>query len=243
MVWYIGTSGWSYAKWDRKFYPANLKAEEKLAHYSKYFSSVEVNASFYHHLGADTYRQWRAKVPSGFSFSVKLHRYLTQMKKLKIDDKARAERDWFFEEIQGLHDQLGVILIQLPPAFKRNLERLNNFLEAMPGGYPYAIEFRNDSWFDEEVAEVLDHKRVGVVVSHAPKWPYWLKATGNFVYARFHGKTELFRSAYDADTIKAWADAIMLLKKVEQPGWIFFNNTVQGHAVHNAQQLARLLAG
>ena len=121
MTWYFGTSGWSYKNWDRQFYPKDLPADQKLAHYAKTFSAVEVNTTFYHYLTKDTCRHWASLVPEGFRFSVKLHRYLTQMKKLKLDDKAKAARDRFFESLAELEARTGVILIQLPPSLKKTL--------------------------------------------------------------------------------------------------------------------------
>jgi uncharacterized protein YecE (DUF72 family) len=241
MAWYIGTSGWSYRNWNTQFYPKGLKAHEKLGYYSKHFSAVEVNASFYNLLARETYEQWRAQVPTDFNFAVKLHRYLTQMKKLKIDDKACEQRDHFFEAVAGLGSQLGVILIQLPPSLKKDIPKLETFLEAMPTDYRYAIEFRNDSWFDEETAEALKKHNVAVVISHSPEWPYWIISTADFSYARFHGKDELFTSPYSDKDLQDWANTLQSLQNGDQKGWIFFNNTDQGHAVENAKILERFL--
>jgi uncharacterized protein YecE (DUF72 family) len=241
MTWYIGTSGWSYRNWNTQFYPKGLKAHEKLGYYSRHFSAVEVNSSFYNLLARETYEQWRAQVPADFTFSVKLHRYLTQMKKLKIDDKACEQRDHFFEAVAGLGSQLGVILIQLPPSLKKDIPKLETFLEAMPTDYRYAIEFRNDSWFKEEVTEVLKKHNVAVVISHSPEWPYWIMPTADFIYARFHGKDELFTSPYADKDLKEWAATLQSLRPEDQKGWIFFNNTDQGHAVGNAKILERFL--
>jgi uncharacterized protein YecE (DUF72 family) len=241
MTWYFGTSGWSYKNWDRQFYPKDIPADQKLAHYAKTFSAVEVNTTFYHYLTRDTCRHWASLVPEGFRFSVKLHRYLTQMKKLKLDDKAKAARDRFFEGLAELEARTGVILIQLPPSLKKNLERLQAFLEALPSNYRYALEFRNGSWFDAEVASLLEQYQVGVVVSDSPEWACWQKATGGMVYARFHGRPELFKSPYEKADLQAWAQTLASLKAAEQPGWVFFNNTEQGHAVKNGEQLRALM--
>ncbi len=234
MAWYIGTSGWSYRNWNTRFYPKSLKAHEKLGYYSQYFSAVEVNSSFYNLLAQETYEQWRKQVPVDFTFVIKLHRYLTQMKKLKMDDKARKQRDQFFEGVSGLGTRLKVILIQLPPSLKKDIAKLETFLEAIPREYRYAIEFRNKSWFDEEVADVLKKHNVAAVISHAPQWPYWIMQTADFIYARFHGKFELFTSPYPESDLQEWAGTLQSLEYGDQKGWVFFNNTDQGHAVENA---------
>lgn len=241
MAWYIGTSGWSYRNWNTQFYPKGLKAHEKLGYYSKHFSAVEVNSSFYNLLARETYEQWREQVPTDFTFAVKMHRYLTQMKKLKIDDKAREQRDQFFVGVAGLGSQLGVILIQLPPSLKKDIEKIGEFLEAMPGDYRYAIEFRNESWFDEEVADVLKKHNVAAVISHSSEWPYWIMPTADFIYARFHGKNELFTSPYPEKDLQEWAETLQSLQPGDQKGWILFNNTDQGHAVQNALTLHKNL--
>ena len=239
--WYIGTSGWSYKNWDQKFYPKNVKGEEKLAHYSNHFNGVEINASFYRDIQPATYQKWKANVPESFAFAVKLNRYLTQMKKLKIDDQSRQRLDTFFEGVHNLGANLGAILIQLPPSFKKNIERMEAFLEQLPKGYRYAVEFRNDSWFDKETESLLSRYNTAFVISDSPEWPLHITNTADFLYMRFHGKEKLFVSQYKNEDLQDWAKTIKPFKDKPGNGYIFFNNTDKGYAIGNAEKIRQLI--
>ncbi len=239
--WFIGTSGWSYKNWDKKFYPPDLKAENKIAHYSKHFNATEVNASFYQNLDPETYQNWRQLVPADFSFTVKLNRYMTQMKKLKVDDQTKERLDQFFEGVKNLGDKLGCILIQLPPSLKKDPEKLGNFMEVLPGEYQYALEFRNNSWFDKETENLLKSFNAAFVISDSPKWPCHITTTADFIYVRFHGKEKLFISQYKEEDLESWAKTLYQFKESNKTGYCFFNNTDHGYAIGNAKKIRELL--
>lgn len=241
MNWLIGTSGWSYKNWDKEFYPKGVKGVDKIRHYSQHFNAVEINASFYNHIESSTYEKWAALVPENFEFVVKLHRYVTQMKKLKADDKLRESLDKFFESIQGLGKNCGPILIQLPPSLKKDLDKLGNFLELLPNEYRYAMEFRHASWFDQETEDLLHKHRTALIISHSPKWPMHITSTTDFIYLRFHGKEVLFVSAYEENDMKSWGKELNKLAGNTERGYIFYNNTDQGHAITNANQIKKYL--
>lgn len=240
-IWFIGTSGWSYKNWDKKFYPSDIKDEEKLAHYSQHFNAVEVNASFYRHLTTETYEKWNRLVPNDFAFVVKLHRYMTQMKKLKVDDKSREQLDQFFESIQPLGAKLKTILVQLPPSLKKDLVKLTHFLESLPQDYRYAFEFRDGSWFDKETKDLLQKHNIALVISDSPDWPSHVAATTDFSYIRFHGKEKLFVSQYKEEDLEKWAQKLNNLQKSVKTNYCFFNNTDQGYAIGNAKKIRELL--
>ncbi len=238
---FIGTSGWSYKNWDKKFYPPSIKQEDKLSHYSEHFNATEVNASFYRILDSKTYEHWHQLVPDNFVFAVKLNRYLTQMKKLKVDNAAQEKMDQFFEGVQKLGQNLAVILVQLPPSLQKNLDKLGNFLDKLPSAYRYAFEFRNKSWFDKETENLLKEYNAGLVISDSPQWEHRITTTASFLYARFHGKEKLFLSQYKEEDLEQWAKKLKQLQNNVDQCYCFFNNTDQGYAIGNAKKLRELL--
>ncbi|AGA89034.1 hypothetical protein Thimo_0159 [Thioflavicoccus mobilis 8321] len=129
--WHIGTSGWSYDHWVGPFYPADLPAEGRLAHYARRLASVEINGSFYGQPSPETLEGWQQVVPEDFVFAAKASRYITHMKKFK-DPEPGVSR--FLERMQRLGDRLGPILFQLPPRWRANPARLEAFLAALDGG-------------------------------------------------------------------------------------------------------------
>ena len=149
----IGCSGWQYKHWKGDFYPADLRTGEWFARYAATFDTVEINNSFYRLPEAHTFRSWRERAPAGFLFAVKASRFLTHMKKLK-DPEEPLQR--FFENAAPLGATLGPVLYQLPPRWPLDLERLRHFLGTLPKRVRHVIEFREPSWYAQEVLELLE---------------------------------------------------------------------------------------
>ncbi|MGZ6123556.1 MAG: DUF72 domain-containing protein [Myxococcales bacterium] len=152
---HLGTSGYAYGDWRGIFYPKGLPARQWLAHYARFFATVELNATFYRLPTAKAVDGWREGTPKGFLFAAKGSRYLTHMKRLK-DAGPGIER--YFELILRLGKKLSVVLWQLPPQMnKADPDRLALFLEALPRkGLRHAVEFRSPAWYVAEVCDVLD---------------------------------------------------------------------------------------
>ena len=140
----IGCSGWQSKHWRGNFYPAGLSATRWLEYYATHFDTVEINNSFYRLPEADTFAEWRRRVPPSFIYAVKASRYLTHMKKLK---EPGPPVSLFFSRARKLGHRLGPVLYQLPPRWPRNLERLETFLRALPKNSLHAIEFRDPTWY------------------------------------------------------------------------------------------------
>jgi uncharacterized protein YecE (DUF72 family) len=143
---YVGTSGWHYKHWVGTFYPKKVKSEKQFDFYEKHFHTVELNNSFYRLPKQKTFTQWRKNSRNNFLFSVKASRYITHQKKLK-DPKESVKK--FFQHVRYLREKLGPILFQLPPSWKVNVERLNEFLKILPKHLRYVFEFRNPTWYTQ----------------------------------------------------------------------------------------------
>ena len=236
----IGTSGWNYPHWKGAFYPDGLPAGDWLAYYAERFSSVEINATFYRLPDEATLDAWRDGVPSSFRFAVKASRYITHMKKLK-DPEASISR--FFARIERLGERLGPVLFQLPPRWGVNVERLEDFLRALPAGYRYAFEFRDESWWTDEVARLLtDHEAAWCIFDldrqTAPRW-----TTTDFVYLRLHGSDGPYQGSYDDNALQEWARLMSAWEGDGRNVHCYFDNDAEAQAPGDAQRLLECLAG
>lgn len=237
---YIGTSGWQYYHWYQKFYPQNLKSKDFLSFYAKEFNTVEVNTSFYHFTREKTFENWRSKVPKDFLFSIKLHRLFTHFRKLKLKTEDKKILKETINSYFALKENLGPILIQLPPSLKKDLKLLKNFFQVLDPfrKLKFAIEFRHSSWLEKDVYQFLKEKKVAFVISDSPRWKTDIKKTTDFVYLRFHGKPKIFASKYKKEELRDWAKKIKKLK----PKILFsyFNNDFEGYAVENAIEFKKI---
>lgn len=235
---YIGTSGWSYQDWKGGFYPKDLKKDDWLPYFSRQFNTVEINSSFYREIKPETYKTWKEKSEKDFLFTIKATRYLTHIKKLND-----ATEIWkrFIKGPDNLGKKLGPILVQLPPNFKANAEKLENFLKAASSDYKIAFEPRNKTWLIPEVFDILKKYNTALVISDTPEWPSREEITADFVYLRLHGPEGLYDSEYSEKQIKDWARKLKDWSKSVEYLFVYFNNDHEAKAVKNANQLIKFL--
>ncbi len=234
----IGTSGWSYNHWRDIFYPKDLAQAKWLEFYAKIFDTVEINSSFYHLPKPKTFSNWRARTPKNFLFSVKASRFITHVKKLK-DVKEPWKR--FINSAKELKERLGPILFQLSPNLKANIEKLENFISILPSKYRYTFEFRNESWFNKKIYEILEKNNISLCFADTPSYPYKEILTADFVYIRLHGHKKLYGSKYTNRELKIWANKIKKWMKEKKDVYVYFDNDACGYAVENAKTLLRML--
>jgi len=228
---YVGTSGWQYRHWRDRLYPKQVPQARWLEHYAERFRVVEVNNTFYRLPKRATFEHWLRQTPSGFTFALKLSRYLSHVKRLKDPDPIVAR---FLDAASGLGDKLGPLLLQLSPSHTADPERLDAALAAFPAGFRVAVEFRHTSWFNREIRKVLEHRdaalcladRGGVVT------PLW--RTTRWGYVRFHGGGASPPGCYGARNLASWASRIAELWPDRAEVFAFFNNDTHGCAVRDA---------
>ncbi len=235
---HIGTSGWSYDHWQGPFYPEGLALGNRLAHYAGYFSTVEINTSFYHLPAADVVDLWRNTVPADFVFSAKASRYITHMKKLKDPHETLPP---FLERIDRLGGRLGPILFQLPPHWHVDLPRLETFLESLDRRYRYAFEFRDPSWFDRNVLRLLERHAAAFCIYDLDGRLSPRHVTTDFVYVRLHGPGAPYEGSYDVRTLAGWAGAFSTWTRQGRAVYCYFDNDQRGYAALNALQLKGML--
>ena len=164
MRYYIGTSGYSYKEWKGHFYPEKIPAAEMLAFYGNKLTSVEINNTFYRLPRTSVMESWAAQVPDKFRFSVKASRRITHFKRLK---DVHEENQYLLRTAAAMGEKLGVVLYQLPPNLKKDMERLQPFLDILPDRMHCAFEFRHESWFEDDVFEALRAHNCALCVADA----------------------------------------------------------------------------
>jgi uncharacterized protein YecE (DUF72 family) len=235
---YIGTSGWVYKSWAKEFYPEDVPAKYQFQFYVTQFPSVEINATFYRLPTKNMVRGWRDKAPEGFRFSVKGSRYITHIKRLANLESSLSA---FTSRIEPLKGRTGPLLWQLPPSFKKDALRLERFLKRLPKKYRHAVEFRHESWFDDEVFALLRSRNAAHVAVSSLRIPMNLTVTADFLYIRFHGLEGGSAHDYTSRELEPWARFLRQQAAAGHDGYVYFNNDTNVRAPHNAMLLMELV--
>lgn len=237
---HVGTSGWHYDHWVGPFYPEKMDAAEFLAFYRRKFNTVEINNSFYNLPDEKTLAEWAGTASGNFVFSVKGSRYITHMKKLK-DSSEPVSR--FLERTSALGPKRGPVLFQLPPRWKRNLERLEEFLSRLPRGR-YVFEFRDPSWFGAETEALLKEYGASFCIYDLKGSLSPVAVTAGFVYIRLHGPSaEAYQGRYERQALSGWAGRMSSWARSELDVYCYFDNDQKGYAALNALELQEMLRG
>jgi uncharacterized protein YecE (DUF72 family) len=232
----IGTSGYLYKHWRGILYPEGLAQKNWLPLYARFFDTVEMNATFYRLPTPEAVARWRDIVPRSFTFAVKGSRYLTHMKRL-LDAGEGVRR--FYHPVVQLAGKLGPVLWQLPPHMKPDLDRLDHFLSRVPEGR-HALEFRDPAWYSEETCEVLERHGAAFCEHDNVKRPP-PRRTGGWRYVRFHGTTGKYSGRYGPDALRPFAEDLLDWAARGRDAFVYFNNDIGGHAVHDALALLHLI--
>ena len=238
----IGCSGWNYADWRGSFYPEKRCPTSRwLEFYAREFPTVEINSTFYRLASRDAVARWLTQTPDDFVFAPKISRFITHMKRL-TDMEGPVER--FYERIEPLVEspKFGPVLWQLPENFHRDTARLRYALENLPRGR-HAIEFRHQSWFVDEVYELLRLHDVALVFGDEPRRPAVqpFEMTSDFLFIRFHYGARGRGGNYSRGEIEEWAERIRDWAR-ERPVFAYYNNDWNAYAIRNARALTNLVS-
>jgi uncharacterized protein YecE (DUF72 family) len=231
---HIGCSGYTTPQWKGIFYPEDLPTRKWFEYYCTQFGTYEINGSFYKFPTAKSLQTWYNKAPEGFIFSLKAPKIITHLKRF-ID--CEEELDAFYTACcEGLADKLGCVLFQLPPSYDFTEDRLNILINSMNPEFKNVIEFRNQSWWQQEVYSALQYNNISFCSVDYPKLPNAVIATNTVGYYRFHGNPQLFYSQYSREEAQAVYDAIMKQDTLKE-AHVFFNNTASEAAIINAVEM------
>ncbi len=237
----IGTSGWVYGDWRGRFYPPGVAQRRWLEFYSERFDTVELNATTYRLPSAAQATAWCAKVPADFRFTVKLSRLITHRRDLpaRVDEfiKNYFERTACFDR-----EKVAQILIQFPPFLERGDVRLSSFVAKLPREYRYVVEFRNGTWFEPSVRDLLVSLRVAFCVHDYPgmRVPRWV-TRDDLAYVRFHGHGGLYVGSYPRRVLARWSQTIRELENAARDVYVYFNNDTLAAAPKDAVTLKALV--
>lgn len=227
----IGISGWTYAPWRGVFFPKGLPQKHEMAYAARTFPSIEVNGTFYGLQRPKSFQAWYNGTPEDFIFAIKASRFITHIRRLRDAEQPMA--NFFAQGVLALGKKLGPFLWQLPPSYRFDPERLEEFFQLLPCDTEaaaklarrheprmkgrvfltperkrplrHAMEIRHESFRDERFVQLLRKYRVGLVVADTVEWPRLGDITADFVYARLHGSEQLYASGYSDTALDDWA--------------------------------------
>ena len=197
-----GASGYSFKEWKGTFYPEDLKPEGMLDFYSARLPTVEINNTFYRMPKVSMLEHWAATTPAGFRFAIKASRRITHIARLKAESAADSV-DFLYRNLAALGDKRGPVLFQLPPNLKKDVPRLAAFLALLPQDHRAAFEFREDSWFADDVYDALSRAGAALCLSErSDDKPPPLVQTAPWGYVRLRLET------YPDDALRQWATTL-----------------------------------
>src|ERR1700680_2916094 len=211
----IGASGFSYKEWLGHFYPAKLPGAKMLAYYAERMPTVEINYTCRRMPNASTFTGWVNKTPPDFRFALKAPQRITHFARLRDTKKSL---DYFVEVAGSLGNRLGPVLFQLPPDLPRDDELLTDFLSEVDGRVRAAFEFRNRSWFNDRVFEILRINQTALCIAESEKLASPIECTASHAYLR------LRKESYDDASLKVWAARIRALDREADEVYIYFKH-------------------
>jgi uncharacterized protein YecE (DUF72 family) len=240
---YSGTSGLDLPV-PRSQYPVEFQGKSRLQYYASLFSSLEINSIFYKLPRSSTVVNWAESVPANFRFTFKVSKTITHVKGLNF---AIKDVNDFMKTVENIGEKKGCLLAQFPPSLKiEKLNELQRLLETLGeatynSDWKLAIEFRDPSWYEREVYELLEEHHAAMVIQDIPKSATPLNdVRGDFIYLRFHGPEPRYRGDYSDEFLKQYAGYINAWISEKKTVYAYFNNTV-GAAVKNLQTINRFV--
>ncbi|MEM8607087.1 MAG: DUF72 domain-containing protein [Myxococcota bacterium] len=225
-----GSSGFSYKEWKGPFYPEKLAAKDMLRYYAERLSTVEINSTFYRMPKESMLEGWAEKVPDDFVFVLKASRRITHHGRLQeVEDSV----EYLWKVAQRLGPHLGPILFQLPPFLKKDVPRVEAFMETLPEGLRAAFEFRHESWFDDEVYEAIRAGGHALCLADTDKTD-----TPELVSTTDWGYLRLRREEYSDEALRKWKEA--MAEQSWKEAFVFFKHEDEGAAPRLAHRLLNI---
>lgn len=235
---YVGTAGWSIPRASSGRFCGD---GSHLQRYARVLPCAEINSSFYRPHKTSTYEKWAASTGGEFRFAVKVPKLITHEQRLR---RSRAPFEQFLQEIRGLGNRLGPLLVQLPPSFAFDARVAGAFFGMVRDRHDGAVvcEPRHSTWFTDRATRVLRQHAIGRVAADPssigePETP---GAWSGVAYFRLHGSPRMYWSRYGESFIFNVASQIASLDQ-RADVWCIFDNTATGSAIENACELRAAL--
>jgi len=230
----IGTSGYNYPEWKGSFYPSDLPASRMLPYYATKFPTVEINYTFYRMPTPKLIAGWRAQVPPEFRFTLKAPKRITHDKRLRAAEVAESVNG-FITAASELGPQMAALLFQLPPNFKKDVGLLKEFLALLPPKTTAAFEFRNASWLDDEVFDVLRSRNLALCIADSETHETPIVSTADYAYLRLRDE------GYGDADISQWTATAKRLGETARDVFVYFKHEDEGKGAAFGQQMMNLL--
>ncbi len=211
---YVGTSGYAYKEWKGKFYPEKISPKEMLHFYSGRLGTVEINNTFYRMPKESVLTSWAEQVPDGFVFALKAPQVITHLKRLR---DVSEETEYFFRTLSVLDERLGPVLFQFPKSFRADRPALEDFLGLTPGDRPCAFEFRNPSWLDDGILDLLRKNGSSLCIADSDEKP-----ASEIIPTAPWGYLRLRRTDYTDADLSKWLERI--LSQRWKKAFVFFKH-------------------
>ena len=231
---FVGTSGYNYPEWKGSFYPEDLPTSKMLPYYAERFSTVEINYTFYRMPSEKALANWAKATPEGFTFTLKAPRRITHAARLR-DCKDTVET--FCERARTLGPKLAVLLFQLPPYFRKNLDVFDEFLKWVPDDIRAAFEFRHKSWLSDDVYERLKARGLALCIADSEKASTPIVTTTDYAYFRLRDE------GYQEADIARWGDTITGQPEAVRDTFVYFKHEEEGKGAEFARVLVGNLEG
>lgn len=237
----IGCSGWSYKGWVGKVYPEKAPSRTWFGHYVEHLDTVELNNTFYRLPTPEKVEGWREQAPPGFLYATKVGQFCTHRKKLKDPDIWLPRH---LDRVRRLGPHLGPNLLQLPPSWRRDVERLEAVLAILPDDIRWSVELRDPSWLHDDVFDALARHGVALCL-HDLLADHPRIRTTDWTYVRYHGPDALrapYHGPYGEDRLRRDAEWLGSWLDEGADVYAYFNNDVLADAFFEARFLRDQLA-
>ena len=231
MNFWIGTSGFQYTEWKGNFYPEDLPTAKMLPFYAERFATTEINYTFHRIPAPKTIQNWKGQTPEKFRFALKAPQKITHWAKLR---DCSDTLEYFCKVVTDLSDRLGPVLFQLPPTFKKDTDVFSSFLRELPS-MRAAFEFRNESWFDDEIFDLLKSRNVALCIADTDTIATPKNVTADYGYLR------LRREDYTLEDVTRWSKFVREQSTSWSDAFIYFKHEESGVGPKLAKQMADLL--
>jgi uncharacterized protein YecE (DUF72 family) len=240
---YGGTSGLVLPV-PRTKYPEAFQGKSRLEYYAHLFSSVEINSSFYKLPKEATVRKWSETVGADFQFTFKISKTISHAKGFDYNEEDVIA---FMQILNYVENKKGCVLIQFPQSLKSDkISSLKKLLQTInkynKEHWKIAVEFRNISWYTDDVFELLNKYAVSLVLHDLPSAPALEQLNAGIKYLRFHGPGGRYRGSYTDEFLNEYAQHIKAWLSAGDDVYCYFNNTM-GDAVQNLQTLTEMIRG
>jgi uncharacterized protein YecE (DUF72 family) len=241
---HLGTQGFAFKDWVGPFYPEGTLQRKYLEEYTRHFTCVEIDSTFYGIPRTTTVNGWRKRTPRAFRFAAKFPKLITHEKKL---DSALGDAEAFVGTMQALGKKLAVLILQFAYDFTPEYsDLLGEFLGNLPEGPRYAVEVRNRKWITPEFGEMLSDRNVALVLQDLHYMPKLDWITADFTVIRWLGRRkdiEVFdRIQIDrTEVLEKWAARVRTYLDDGVDVYGFFNNHFAGHSPESVRMFAEIL--